>query len=237
MFASIWNAYLYQPLFNLLIWLYNNWTNTNLGWAVVELTIILRIALLPFSLVGERNRIRNTELAREVEELNKRYHNDAVIRKEEIRKVLKKRKVQPWTKIVVLGIQLLVLILLYQVFLRGITGDKIAKFLYPFVQFPGAINTNFFGFELGRRHDALWAGAAAVWLAIEIYLDFRKKKKMGVPAGKSDVAFFLLFPLSVFFILFYLPMVKSLFILTSLAFSVIISWFSTLIFRSGEMKN
>jgi hypothetical protein len=38
--------------------------------------------------------------------------------------------VYPWAKSIVLGVQGLVFVLLYQVFLRGITGEKIIKILY-----------------------------------------------------------------------------------------------------------
>ena len=62
-FSQFWNVYLYQPLFNFLIWIYNNWTNMNFGWAVVYLTLILRFVLLPFTLINERNRVRNAEIA------------------------------------------------------------------------------------------------------------------------------------------------------------------------------
>ncbi len=232
MFLNFWNDFLYQPLFNALIWLYNNWTLSNLGWAVVELTVILRIVLLPFTLINERNRVRNAELAEEVARIDKEYHHDQVLRKEQIRQVLKRRKVQPWAKIIVLGIQLLVLVLLYQVFLRGITGDKILKILYPWVDFPGVINTKFFIFDLGHRHDTLAASIPTLWILVETYLEFRRKKKMGVGVTRADLAYFILFPAFVFVALYILPMVKSLFILTSLVFSAIIAEASKVIFRS-----
>ena len=229
---NLWNDWLYQPLFNLLIWIYNNWTDMNFGWAVVYLTVMLRVALLPFTLVDERNRVRNAELLVDVARINKEYQSDPIARKEEIRRVLKKRRVQPWAKIIVLGIQVLVLVLLYQVFLRGITGEKILKILYPIVEFPGAINLNFYGFDLGRRHDLLWPGLVGFWLLLEIYFDYRKKKNLGV--AKTDLTFFILFPTFVFAVLWYLPMVKSLFILTSMAFSFLVALISKLLFSSHK---
>ena len=46
---------------------------------------------------------------------------------EEIRKIMKKNMVSPWAKVMSLGFQLLVLVLLYQVFIRGITGERVIK--------------------------------------------------------------------------------------------------------------
>jgi YidC/Oxa1 family membrane protein insertase len=227
---TIWNDFLYQPLFNALIWIYNNWADGNLGWAVVYLTIILRVVLLPFSLVNEYNRIKNEELYREIQELDKVYQNDQVIRKQEIRKVLKKRRVQPWAKVTVLGIQALVLVLLYQVFLRGITGEKILKILYSTVDFPGVINTNFYGFDLGMRHDFIWAGVVALFIFVGIYLKLRRLRGR---VQRTDLTYFVLFPLAVFTVLWILPMVKALFILTSLIFSVIVGRIANLFFQEA----
>ena len=232
MFSLLWHDYLYQPVFNALIWIYNNWTTANFGWAVVYLTIILRAILLPFTIIDERGKAKNKLLIVEIEKIAKSFPNDPILRKEEIRRVLRNRQIKPWAKTVVLGIQALVLVLLYQVFLRGITNDKIVKILYPFIDYPGVINVKFYGFDLGARHDYLWAGAVALWLLVEIYLSYRKRRAI----NKSDLAYFLIFPVFIFFLLWWLPMVKSLFILTSMLFSVIVGWFIQRIFQPKPVK-
>ena len=233
MLLSLWNDYLYQPLFNFLVWIYNNWTDQNLGWSVVYLTLILRTVLLPFTLITERNRVRNEDLYSKMKQVEKAYANDPVLRKEELRKVLRKRRVQPWAKVVSLAMQALVLILLYQVFLRGITGEKILRILYPGVDFPGVINTMFYGFDLALDHDYFWVGLVTAVLLLEIYMEFRKRSSS---LQKSDLAYFIFFPAFVFILLWVLPMVKSLFILTSMLFSIIIGWFSQQLFRSRGGK-
>lgn len=229
---TIWNDFLYQPVFNFLIWIYNNWTDHNLGWAIVYLTIILRFVLLPFSIISEKNKHKNDEIKQKAEQIAKDYPNDPVMRKEEIRKVLKTRRISPWSKAIVLGVQALVLVLLYQVFLRGITGDKVIKIIYSFIDYPGKINTIFYGFELGKVHDSLWAGIVAWLLFFEIYFDYRKHK---VPLQKQDLAYFFLFPAFTFLLLWILPMAKALFVLTSMVFSIIIGQISKLFFRDNKI--
>ncbi len=219
MLIELWHIYLYQPLFNGLIWIYNNWTDQNLGWAIVYLTIILRVALLPLTIINEINKKRNADLNEEIRRIDKELANDEVLKKEEIRKLLKKRHVQPWAKIVSLGIQLLVLILLYEVFIGGIEGQKMLKYLYDSIQFPGTINTEFYGFELGERHTFFWPFIVAVFLMIESYIDAKTHK---TNFTKADLSYLILFPLAVFVALWWLPMVKSLFVLTSIIFSAII---------------
>lgn len=233
MLEIIWNDFLYRPLFNGLIWIYNNWTDQNLGWAVVYLTLILRTAMLPITIIGERNKAKNRDLADELRKIEKEYHKDPIQKKQEFRKRIKQRKIKPWTSVFSLGIQLLVLVLLYQVFWHGITGEKIIKMLYDFVNFPGSINIDFYGFDLGASHDIIWAGFVGLFLLIEIYLDYKKRKPK---LSQADLFYFLLFPAFSALILWILPMVKSLFILTSLIFSLVVRQFTKLMFKPKPKK-
>ena len=233
MLAIIWHDFLYQPLFNLLIWMYNNWTDQNLGWSIVYLTIILRVVLLPFTIVTERDKAKNAALADELIRIDKEFKNDSVLKKEEMRRIMKKRKIRPWAKAVVLGIQALVLVLLYQVFLQGITGEKMVKILYPVVDFPGQINVNFYNFDLGADKDFLAAGIVALYLFFEIYLNYKKR---GVGVKKADLVYFILFPIAVFVVLYILPMVKALFIFTSLIYSAVVGGFLRVIFKPKPKK-
>jgi len=233
MFLTIWNDFLYQPLFNVLIWIYSSIADHNLGWAVVYLTVFLRIVLLPLTIITERNKIKNEQLHEELQRLEKDYKNDPILQKQEARKIVKQRRVKPWAKVFALGVQILVLVLLYQVFLRGITGEKLMKYLYEWVDFPGTINIYFYGFNLGDTHTIIWPAIVAVFLFIEIYIDYHYHK---YKLNKTDLFYAILFPLASFYLLWILPMVKSLFILTTLIFSVIVHQFLKLFFQETKPK-
>jgi len=226
MLSYIWFVWLYQPLFNALVWIYSNIADKNLGWAVVWLTIFLRLVLLPLTIIGERNSIRQARIEAEAKETVAAFRKDPVAQKEQYRKIIKKHKISPWAKVLVLGIQVLVLVLLYQVFMRGILGGGVAKILYPFVDYPGKLNILFYGFDLGKFYDTLWAGVAAVYLFVSIIIENKGKKDW----SRADMYYLLIFPLFTFFALWFLPMVKSLFILTTMIFSDIISILRRLFF-------
>lgn len=230
MLSYFWATYLYQPLFNALIWIYLNIADRNLGWAVVWLTIFLRIILLPLTIISERDAARQKNVEEEALLAAKAFKNDAVAQKEEIRKVMNKNRVSPWAKVMALGLQLLVLVLLYQVFIRGITGDRVVKLLYPWIDFPGKINTDFYGFNIGKIHDAFWAGIAALYLFTSIFIS----EGFGHKKNRSKAAFLFLFPLFTFFALWFLPMVKTLFILTTMVFSDTITIIRKIIFSEKE---
>jgi len=212
----IWNTYLYIPVFNALIWLYNGPAKENMGAAVVMLTVALRVVLLPLSIVSEKNKAIYKILNEKANEIRRNYKNDSVAAKESIRALLKKYKVKPWAKSVVLVVQVLMLVLLYQVFIGGLTRYKM-NVLYAGIDKPEIINTLFYGFELGVR-DWRWALAVGLILFVEIYREQKGKK-----VEQTEQVYAVLFPLMSFLILWSLPMVKSVFILTSIAFSYVLS--------------
>jgi membrane protein insertase Oxa1/YidC/SpoIIIJ len=214
MFHIFWHDFLYTPLLNVLIWLYNGPALGNLGVAIIYLTIAIRIVLLPFTVVSERSKILYEKLGEKIKKIEHDFKNDSIQRNEIIRQTMKEHRVSPWAKVVVLGVQALILVLLYQVFIGGING-KLGD-LYSWVVRPDYINTIFLGFDLGKR-SLFWSGLVGIVLFLEIYFDHRGRK-----LTKSDVVYQVAFPGAVLFALWILPMAKSVFILTSLFFSFIV---------------
>ncbi len=219
MFSSLWFTIFYQPLFNALFYIYNSIAGENLGWAVIWLTVLLRVALLPLSIISERNSLKQETLIAEAKQVAAKYSHDPIIQKQEFRRVMNRHGVSPWAKVLTLAVQVIVFLLLYQVFVRGISGEKIIKILYSGVDFPGTINKYFYGFDIGKTHDTIWASIVAGYVFISTLLEHGFKKKW----EQEDFFFLFLFPLFIFFFLWFLPMVKSLFILTTLVFSDIVS--------------
>lgn len=234
MIIEFWNQFLFVPLFNVLIWIYNNVAEQNFGWAVVCLTLFIRFVLLPFSIIGEINDRKNKELEKELEKIMKSYKHDPVLQKEEIRKELKTKKVSAWAKVVVIFIQALVFFLLYKVFVTGISGEKMLYFLYFWNDFPGTINTSFLGFELAKRHDIFWPILVALLLAFEIYLDLIKKSRK---LEKRDLFFFILYPTAIFLFLWWLPLVKAVFFFVTILFSLILKNILDILFNKEKVDS
>ncbi len=223
----IWHTWLYAPLLNLLIYLYDSVGMGSLGLAVVALTIAIRLALLPLSILSERGALSFDRLQEKIRDIENESRTDPVHKNERVRELLKKNKVSPWAKVVVLAIQLLVLVLLYQVFMGGINRQLGA--LYPWVERPDTINTAFLGFELGKR-SFVWAAGVGLFLFIEIAVSLKRR----VHVERSDMYYLIVFPLFSLCILWYLPMVKSVFILTSLLFSLLLSGIRIAIFKTTK---
>lgn len=223
MLHFIWNDYLYAPLLNVLILIYDTLGQGNMGWSIVILTVLLRLVLVPLSFISERNAAKYESITEEMAVVSHYLKDDPVGRRETVRGLLKRKKIRPWASVLLLGIQFLVLVLLYQVFLGGMNPAKFTA-LYPSVIRPDVINTSFFGIDIAHRNIIL-AALVAVLLHIEVLIGQRKH-----PEGPSrgDILFRYIFPIAVFTILFSLPAAKSLFVLTSMAFSAVFHLFRPL---------
>lgn len=228
--GNFWHDYFYTPLLNVLMWLYNGPAGGNLGVAVIELTVMLRIALLPFTIMDERNRYRFEKLNARFEAIQHDFKNDQVLAKEKIRELLKEHKVNYWSKVIVLGTQLLVLVLLYQVFMGGIKFSSPAE-LYSWVTAPSMVNTNFLGFDLSMRNDWTWPGIVTIVLFAEIYVEHKQREHL---VTKSDVMYMFLFPIFTFVALWMLPVVKSVFVLSSMMFTIVVFGFRKAIYKAPK---
>lgn len=214
--ASIWHDYLFAPLLNLLIYLYNGIAFENLGLAVVYMTVALRIVLIPFSVISERNGFKYEKIQEDVAAIQKEFKDDPVARKEQIRELMRANKIRPWASVILLGMQLLTLVLLYQVFVGGMTGKLSA--LYPSVSRPDIINTKFLGLDVAQQNYYV-AGFVGLVLYWQIWRGQRRRRGM---LERNDIIFRYLFPLASFAILASLPSVKTVFILTAMSFGYII---------------
>ena len=217
--VAIWHDWLYTPLLNALIWLYEGPAFGNLGVAIIELTVILRIVLMPFTIVDERSKSNYERLSERIGEIERDFKTDHIKRNEKIRELLKEHKVSYWSKVFVLGVQLLVLILLYQVFMAGIRYTNL-DMIYPWIDSPSSVNTMFFGFDLALR-SWFWPTVVGAVLFAQIYSVQKKREHL---VTKADVMYMIFFPLFTIVVLLVLPMVKSLFVLTSIFFSMFVFW-------------
>jgi membrane protein insertase Oxa1/YidC/SpoIIIJ len=188
---------------------------------------------LPFTFISERDAERQRKIEEETAAAVSIYRNDPVAQKEEFRKLMKKHHVSPWAKTLTLVLQAIIFVLLYQVFIHGISGEKILKTLYPFVDYPGRLNVVFLGFDIGKAHDLVWPTFAALYLLTSILLRGVKDKRN----LKSEIYYIIFFPLFTWAILWFLPMVKALFILTTMIFSDIITILHTFIISAKKSSS
>lgn len=150
-----------KPLLNILIWFYNVIPIHDIGLAIIALTILVRLILLPSFQKSLRSQKELQQLQPKLKEIKEKYKGDKEAQTKATFEFYKQNKISPFSSCLPLLIQLPILIALYRVFLSGL-NDKITGDLYPFISDPGQIQTVFLGVvELTKSNFpfALLAGA------------------------------------------------------------------------------
>ncbi len=135
---GLYTTIFYQPLFNLLIWLYSILGN-NITLAIIVLTIIIKLLLYPFSLRSIKSQKALQEIQPKINELKAKYGNNKEQIAKEMIALYKQEKVNPFSSCLPLIIQLPFLFAVFQVFRQGLASSDFSL-LYPFIINPGQIN-------------------------------------------------------------------------------------------------
>ncbi len=160
MISYLFNLIFYQPLLNALIFLSNIIPNHDLGFSIVVLTVLIRLALWPLTGKSIKSQKVLEKLKPKIEEINKKFKNDKEAKAKALMALYSENKINPLSGFLPLLIQIPIIIALWRVFLAGTRINH--DLLYFFVKIPGEIQTIFLGvFDLTKRNMllAIIAGA------------------------------------------------------------------------------
>lgn len=224
---SIFNVFLYQPLFNALVFLYQFLPGKDFGIAIISLTLVIRIALYPLMLKSIRSQKALSELQPRIQEVQQKYKNDKEQQAKEIMALYQKEKINPFGGCFPLLIQLPILIALYRVFWRGMSPEAMS-YLYSFVPNPGEINPTFLGLINLAEPNLALAFLAGICQFFQTKMMMSKNKKPTGAKGQmsqfADVMqkqMLYFFPLFTVFILWKLPSAIGLYWLIIALFSIL----------------
>ena len=165
--SNLFHAFLYEPILNLLVFLYNVVPGHDLGIAIILLTIIIKIVLLPLSKQSIKSQKALQELQPKINEIKAKYAGN----KEEMGRAMmdlyKKNKVNPFSSCLPLLIQLPFFFAVFKVFKDGL-NETTLSFVYPFIDRPQEISSSFLGLvDLSKPSVvlAVLAGGAQFWQA------------------------------------------------------------------------
>jgi len=183
--SAIFNTIFYQPILNLLVYLYNVIPGHDIGAAIIVMTAVIKLILLPLSKLSINSQKAMQELQPKLDELKKKYANN----KEELGKAMmqlyKEEKVNPFSSCLPLIIQLPFLWAVFQVFRDGL-GGKSLELVYSFVGRPEIINPISLGFiDLSKPNIilAVLAGLAQFWQA---KMMVTKRPEVKDPGAKDE---------------------------------------------------
>jgi YidC/Oxa1 family membrane protein insertase len=160
--TQIFHSFIYQPIYNALILLYNIVPGHDLGVAIILLTVIVRFLLYPISKKQIESQKKLQDLQPEIKKLQDKHKGDKEKQGRALMEFYKEKKVNPASGCLPLVVQIVFFIALYRAFIAGINFDSACNDLYTFVSCPNSINVNFFGtLNLAKPNVVLAVIAAA----------------------------------------------------------------------------
>ncbi|HPT08431.1 MAG TPA: YidC/Oxa1 family membrane protein insertase [bacterium] len=180
---GIFQTLFYQPILNLLVFLYN--TFGDLGIAIIFLTLFIKLLLFPLSKKSIKYQKSTQDLQPKINELKEKYKDDKQAMSAALMNLYKENKVNPFASCLPILIQFPFLIAIFRVFRDGFAQNHL-DLLYPFISNPDTINTISFGIlDLSSKSIilAILAGLAQFW---QTKMIMAKKPEVKTEGSKDE---------------------------------------------------
>ncbi len=143
----LFDNFIYWPIYNLLIFIYNVVPFHDFGVAIILVTIIIKFLLLPLSKKQIETQKKMQELQPKIKEIQEKYKNDKEKQSRALMEFYKVNKANPFSGCLPMIFQLVFLIAIYRVLFNISQNDLMVNSadLYGFIYNPGQINRFFLG--------------------------------------------------------------------------------------------
>ena len=182
MLNALWNNFLYEPLYNALVFLVSIVPGGDVGIALIILTILVKLVLFPLTKKSIISQARLKQLEPEINKIKKSESSKEAQAKKTM-ELYKVNKVNPFSGCLTILIQLPIIIALYYVFLKGLTFDHDA--VYSFLKFPQSINMKFLGLVDMASRNVVLAILAGLSQFIQVKLSTSFVKQVPPLVGKD----------------------------------------------------
>ena len=161
---AFFHAIIYQPLYNILIFLYDVIPGRDFGISIILITVLLRTILIPLYKKQIESQKKMQALQPKIKELQEKTKNDKEQQTKQLMELYKEHKTNPFSGCLPLVVQLVFLIAIYRVLITisqsGLTVDNTQ--LYSFVANPGKINQFFISLVDLTKPSIIIAALAAI---------------------------------------------------------------------------
>lgn len=212
MISNIFNAYVYEPIFEVLVFIYENLSFHDLGGAIIILTVLVRIVLFPIFYKSAKDQTLMRKIQPKMKELQEKFKNDKEAQAKALMSLYKEHKLNPFSGFLLLLVQLPIFFALFKMFSNGLSKDLFDS-------------TAFFGFiDVSERSIALAVLAAGLqYLQGKITFAAQgsgEKNHRSDPAASMGKMMIVLGPAMTLIILFSLPSALGIYWTTSTVFSI-----------------
>lgn len=198
---NIFDTFFYQPLLQLLLLIYDSIPG-GLGVAVIVLTIVVKVLLIPLNNKVMKSQKEMMRLQPKLEELQKKYKGDQEQLGRETMKLYGEAGMNPFSGIILLLIQMPVLFAIYRVF------QEVPKM--------EGINSMFLGMDLALPSIIITLIATALF-----FVQSRMTQTSGKGKSTMQKQMEYIFPFMMLIILIKIPAAISIYLTTSSIFSII----------------
>lgn len=228
--SYLFNIFFYKPLYNGLIFLINILPWVDIGIIVILFTCIVKLILFPLSKKSVLTQIKMKEIQPDLDAIKEKHKNNKQEQALKVMALYKEKKVNPFSGILLLFIQIPIIFALYFVFLKGGLPKIDTNMLYSFIKIPESVDISFFGLMDITQKSYLMAFFAALTQFFQVKFavpNFKKiDNKLKSNSFKDDLAKSMsiqmkyILPVIIFFISRGLPAVVALYWTTSNLFAI-----------------
>jgi YidC/Oxa1 family membrane protein insertase len=162
----MFNTFFYEPLYNLVAFILSIVPLHDIGISIIIVTLIVKLLLTPINISALRTQYLMKKLEGEMQEIKALQKKNPQEAAQKMVAMYKREKINPFSSIFGMILQIPIFIALYFVFSSGLVENK--EDLYSFVTFPETLHTLAFGlFDVTDKNIiiALLAGLASYILA------------------------------------------------------------------------
>ena len=225
--AGFFHSVFFQPLYNGFIFLMDVLPFFDAGIIIILFTILIKFILYPLSRKAVVDQIEMKSIEPELKAIKEKYKEDKQEQAKRTMALYKEKKINPFSSIIVILIQLPIIFALYFVFIKTGLPEVNTDLLYSFVQRPENINISFLGLLDITKKSILLAVLAGVSSFIQIRLAMPAHKDTGEKTFQNDLAKSMnvqmryVFPVITVLISYQISGVVALYWVTSNIFSII----------------
>jgi YidC/Oxa1 family membrane protein insertase len=218
----LYNEVIYRPILNLLIFLYNTVAAHDIGFAIIFVTIAIRLILAPFLHRSLKQQKAMNALQPKLNELRETHKDNKEAQAKAMMDLYKEHKVNPLSSCLPMLVQLPVLIALYQVLIKALNGNLAG--LYNFVANPGTINPKFLGIVDLSHPDIVFALVAGLLQYVQTRMMMPKTANQDPTAKALNLQALYLFPVITVIFAWRLPSGLPLYWIVNTLFAVGQQW-------------
>lgn len=227
---SFFKVILFIPLYNLLVFITSIIPGADLGLAIIILTLIVKVIIFPLYTKSVRTQIKMKAIEPKLKEIKEKYKDNLPEQSRRTLEIYRLEKINPFSTILVLLIQIPIIISLFYVFRDSFSLHL--DLIYSFIKVPEKINTVFLGyFDLAANKNIILAVLTGLtqYFQVNLSLPHQQKRDPKIIDGSfkndllrsMDLQMRYFMPLLTVFIAFTLPSAIAVYWITSNTFSAI----------------